>query len=153
MTDLSMYGVQLRIDEIHRATTVAAGVDAAADSGSATEEPLGVGSVRSLLPCMKKLPIKRVVHLTNVTASPVRFSLSYNTTTHHGLPPGVDAPELATFEVTGIEKAIERYNTSGSVDLRFEADYGGVLRFDKAEAVIEYEVMEEKIVQVKAEGE
>jgi hypothetical protein len=39
-----------------------------------------------------------------------------------------------------------RYNTSGTVNLRFEADYGGVLRLDKAEAVVEYEVMEEKIV-------
>ncbi len=38
------------------------------------------------------------------------------------------------------------------IDLRFEVDYGGVLKLDKAEAVIEYEVMEEKIVQIKPEG-
>ena len=57
---------------------------------------------------MKKLPIKRVVHFINVTKSPIRFSLSYNTSTLHSLPPGIDAPELAEFEITGLEKAIER---------------------------------------------
>ena len=143
-----MYGVQMRVDEVHRAPVL---VDASGADG--VEDAIVEGSVRNLLPYMKKLPIKRIVHLNNVSASPIRISLSYNTSTHHGLPPGVDSPELASFEVTGIEGVIERYNVSGVVGLRFEADYGGVMRFDKAEAVIEYEVMEEKIVTVKVDGE
>lgn len=186
--------------------------------------------VRNLLPYMKKLPSKRVVKLDGLAADPLRFSLSYNTSTHHGLPPGVAAPELAAFEVKGIEGVIKRYNVSGQVcvharstqewrglmrhahavcggagaqrsvlcttittttttithaalgssmtqasplpcsccparlmacrcrspplpagpspqtALRFEADYGGLLRLDSVEAVVEYEVMEEKIV-------
>ena len=42
---------------------------------------------------------------------------------------------------------------SGGTRVTVEVDYGGVLRFDKAEAIVEYEVMEEKIIQVKEEGE
>jgi len=147
--DLSMYGVQMRLEELHRAPVLADSAPNGADGASPVEDAISEGSVRSLLPHMKKLPIKRIVHLSNVTASPIRVSLSYNTSTHHGLPPGVDMPELASFEITGIEGVIERYNVSGVVGLRFEADYGGVMRFDKAEAVVEYEVMEEKIVTVK----
>lgn len=36
------------------------------------------------------------------------------------------------------------------VSLRFEADYGGLLKLDRVEAVVEYEVMEEKIIEVPA---
>ena len=106
----------MQIEEIHRAPPP----EGSAEVPLTADDALTTGSVRNLLPYMKKLPIKRVVHLNNVTASPIRMSLAYNTSTHHGLPPGVEAPELASFEVTGIEKAIERYNTSGVVDLRFE---------------------------------
>jgi hypoxia up-regulated 1 len=72
------------------------------------EAVVTAGSQRNLLPYMKKLPIKRVVHLSNVTGSPIKISLSYNASTHHGLPPGVDEPKLAAFEISGVEKAIER---------------------------------------------
>ena len=139
----------MHVDELHRAPVLA---DASGADG-VDDAAIIEGDVRNLLPYMKKLPIKRIVHLNNISASPIRISLSYNTSTHHGLPPGVDSPKLASFEVTGIEGVIERYNVSGVVGLRFEADYGGVMRFDKAEAVIEYEVMEEKIVTVKVDGE
>eukprot|EP00198_Chlamydomonas_reinhardtii_P001208 XP_001690543.1 ER-located HSP110/SSE-like protein [Chlamydomonas reinhardtii] len=124
MVDLTMYGVSLSLDHV----------------------PLQ--KVRNLLPFMKKLPNKRVVRLDGVAADPLRFSLAYNASTHHGLPPGVKAAELADFEATGVEDVIKRYNTSGQISLRFEADYSGLLRLDKVEAVVEYEVMEEKIIEV-----
>ena len=140
--DLTMYGVQMTVDEVHQAQTLDAGAEGSG-SGSGPD-------VRNLLPAMKKLPIKRIVHFNNLTSDPIRVSLAYNTSAPNGLPPGVDEAELGAFEITGVDGAIRRYNSSGTVNLRFEADYGGVLKLDKAEAVVEYEVMEEKIVQVKA---
>lgn len=137
LTDMSMYGLQMTVEELHQ------------DEVTAAAEVKGT---RNLLPYMKRLPIKRLVTFNGTTKDPIRFSIAYNTTTSSGLPPGVDDPHLASFEVTGINKAIERYNTSGVVSLRFEADYGGVLKLDKAEAVVEYTVMEEKIVEVPIEG-
>ena len=136
LTDMSMYGVQMTMEEIHQ------------EEQAASE----VTDVRNLLPYMKRLPIKRVVTFSNVSKDPIRFSIAYNSSTSSGLPPGVDEPHLASFEVTGINKAIERYNTSGVINLRFEADYGGVFKLDKAEAIVEYTVMEEKIVEVPVEG-
>eukprot|EP00195_Chlamydomonas_chlamydogama_P003215 CAMPEP_0202919692 /NCGR_PEP_ID=MMETSP1392-20130828/76466_1 /ASSEMBLY_ACC=CAM_ASM_000868 /TAXON_ID=225041 /ORGANISM="Chlamydomonas chlamydogama, Strain SAG 11-48b" /LENGTH=990 /DNA_ID=CAMNT_0049613149 /DNA_START=318 /DNA_END=3290 /DNA_ORIENTATION=+ len=143
MTDLSMYGIQLRVDELH--DTPADPAAAAADKGSSKE-------VKNLLPYMKKLPIKRIVHFSDVQKDPIRIVLTYNTTTHHGMPPGVTAPDLAAWEITGIDAVIKRYNTSGLINLRFEADLGGVVRFDKAEAVVDYEVMEEKIIEIKEDA-
>ncbi|KAG2448832.1 hypothetical protein HYH02_006183 [Chlamydomonas schloesseri] len=139
MVDLTMYGVSLSLDHV----VLGEGAAAALPEGA---EPLQ--KVRNLLPFMKKLPNKRVVRLDGVAADPLRFSLAYNTSTHHGLPPGVKAAELADFEATGVEDVIKRYNTSGQISLRFEADYSGLLRLDKVEAVVEYEVMEEKIIEV-----
>ncbi|KAG2432896.1 hypothetical protein HXX76_008627 [Chlamydomonas incerta] len=137
MVDLTMYGVSLSLDH------VVLGEQAAAAPGAEALQ-----KVRNLLPFMKKLPNKRVVRLDGVAADPLRFSLAYNASTHHGLPPGVKAAELADFEASGVEDVIKRYNTSGQISLRFEADYSGLLRLDKVEAVVEYEVMEEKIIEV-----
>ena len=67
----------------------------------------GVGP-RNLLPYMKKLPIKRVVHFSNVSSDPIQISLEYNTTTPHGLPPGVSNSSLAAMEITGIDTVIAR---------------------------------------------
>lgn len=41
-----------------------------------------------------------------------------------------------------------RYNQSGVTALRFDADYSGLLDFDRAECIIETEVLEDKIVEV-----
>ncbi|EFJ52505.1 heat shock protein Hsp70G [Volvox carteri f. nagariensis] len=143
MVDMTMYGISLTLDHV----VLAGGEDEAA----ASEKPAGGEpflKVRNLLPYMKKLPNKRVVKLERLAGDPLRFSLAYNASTHHGLPPGVRSPELAEFEATGVEEVIQRYNTSGLVSLRFEADYSGLFRLDKVEAVVEYEVMEEKIIEV-----
>ncbi|GIL71901.1 hypothetical protein Vretimale_636 [Volvox reticuliferus] len=141
MVDMTMYGISLTLDHV-----LLAGDADAAVVEEAGGEP--VMKVRNLLPYMKKLPNKRVVKLERLAGDPLRFSLAYNISTPHGLPPGVKTPELAEFEVTGIDGVIQRYNTSGQVSLRFEADYSGLLRLEKVEASVEYEVMEEKIIEV-----
>lgn len=45
----------------------------------------------------------------------MQVSLAYNTSTHHGLPPGVSEAALAAYNISGIKTAIDRYNTSGTV--------------------------------------
>ncbi|KXZ47053.1 hypothetical protein GPECTOR_38g290 [Gonium pectorale] len=141
MVDTTMYGVSLSLDH------VVMGAPASGEEGAGeAAEPLL--KVRNLLPYNKKLPSKRMVKLEGLAADPLRFSLAYNASTPHGLPPGTKAPELGEWEATGVEAIIQRYNTSGQVSIRFEADYGGLLHLDKVEAVVEYEVMEEKVIQV-----
>ncbi len=71
--------------------------------------------MRNLLPFMKKLPSKRVVKLDGLAADPLRFSLAYNASTAHGLPPGVSDPALGEWEARGIDDVVKRYNTSGQV--------------------------------------
>jgi hypothetical protein len=44
-----------------------------------------------------------------------------------------------------------RYNFSGKLKLRFEADHGSIVKLERAECLVEYEVMEEKIVTEKVE--
>ena len=61
-----------------------------------------------MLPHGKRLPIRRVIHFAALTKDPIRFSLFYNTSTPTGLPPGALTPELATFEVTGIDNVISK---------------------------------------------
>ena len=48
---------------------------------------LSAQKVRNLLPYMKKLPVRRIVHFNNLTKDPVRLCLTYNASTPHGLPP------------------------------------------------------------------
>lgn len=92
---------------------------------------------KAVLPFMKKVPIKRVVHLPNVTADPIKFSLQYNTSQGSPLPPGVSSPEMAHFVVTGIDTTLTKYNTTGKMGVHLSADSSGILRVDKAESVIE----------------
>ena len=68
---------------------------------------------KAVLPFMKKLPIKRVVHLPNITADPIKFSLQYNSSQGSPLPPGVTSPEMAHFVVTGVDSTLSKYNTTG----------------------------------------
>jgi len=66
--------------------------------------------VRNLLPYMKKLPVRRIVHFNDLTRDPIRLSLAYNTTTPHGVPPATDPqdPSIGHFEVTGIDTVISK---------------------------------------------
>ena len=54
---------------------------------------------KMLLPRMKRLPAKRVVHLPRGAPDPLPFSLAFDAA--HALPPGQDAHLLATFHVNG----------------------------------------------------
>ena len=57
---------------------------------------------KALLPRMKRLPAKRVVHLpppSEGAPDPLPFALSFEP--GHPLPPGASTPELAAFEITG----------------------------------------------------
>lgn len=56
----------------------------------------------------KKLPIKRAIKYTNLTIDGFSFELRYNASTIHGLPPGVEQPELGRYTVAGIQEAIKR---------------------------------------------
>ncbi|DBA73173.1 hypothetical protein WJX79_004877 [Trebouxia sp. C0005] len=104
---------------------------------------------KAVLPFMKRLPIKRVVHLPNITADPIKFSLQHNTSQGSPLPPGVTSPEMAHFVVTGVDSTLSKYNTTGKMGVHLSADSSGILRVDKAESVIE--VWEEYEVDVPVE--
>nr|QBY35573.1 heat shock protein 70G [Dunaliella salina] len=145
MTDAAMYGMSLRFDELHKQPQQDKGAAAPAPEADAEEK------VRNLLPYMKKLPVRRLIHFNNLTQDPIRMSLLYNDSTPHGLPPATDpqSSAIGTFEVSGINTVINKYNNSGVVNLRFEAGIDGVLQFERAEAVVQYTVLEEKIKYLK----
>ena len=54
---------------------------------------------KALLPFMKRVPAKRVVHLPEAARDPVEFSLSFNESAP--LPQGISTTQLANFHVTG----------------------------------------------------
>ena len=54
---------------------------------------------KALLPFMKRVPAKRVVHLPEAARDPVEFSLSFNESLP--LPQGISTTQLANFHVTG----------------------------------------------------
>lgn len=68
---------------------------------------------KTLLSCMKKFPIKRVVHLPNVTADPIKFDLLYNISQDSELPPGAASTQMAQFELSGVDSTLAKYNTTG----------------------------------------
>ncbi|KIZ04287.1 hypothetical protein MNEG_3673 [Monoraphidium neglectum] len=151
MTDVAMYGVTWISDDL-RGASAADGDEEHSDPKELSSKQLGP-LVKSLLPTGKKLPIKRAVKFHNLTADAFSFRLEYNTTARHGLPPGHEGgPVIASYDVTGVADAVARYNHSGVTALRFDADWSGLVALDRAECVVEVEVMEEKTIQVPAEG-
>ncbi|KAK9826508.1 hypothetical protein WJX81_008378 [Elliptochloris bilobata] len=107
---------------------------------------------KALLPFMKRLPARRVVHLPEGAADPVTFRLALDAT-ERSLPPGTDAPELAEYTLSGIGKALAAHAEPGKVSVHFRADSSGLIALEKAEAV--FETTEEYSVQapvVEAEG-
>jgi hypothetical protein len=48
------------------------------------------------------------VKYTNLTIDGFSFELRYNSSTTHGLPPGVTDPFLAGYTVSGISAAVQR---------------------------------------------
>ncbi|WIA37837.1 hypothetical protein OEZ86_014693 [Tetradesmus obliquus] len=170
MTDIAAFGVSFESHDLHLPPAAAAPAKDAAASSKASKkskakgkkgaaaveeeavEPLASSKsghvLKNLLPAGKKLPIKRAIKYTNLTIDGFSFELRYNASTVHGLPPGVESPELAKYTVAGIQDAIKRYNQSGVTTLRFEADYSSLLHFSSAECVVELEVIEDKVIEV-----
>uniref|UniRef100_A0A383VU00 Uncharacterized protein n=1 Tax=Tetradesmus obliquus TaxID=3088 RepID=A0A383VU00_TETOB len=170
MTDIAAFGVSFESHDLHLPAAAAAPAKDAAASSKASKkskakgkkgaaaveeeavEPLASSKsghvLKNLLPAGKKLPIKRAIKYTNLTIDGFSFELRYNASTVHGLPPGVESPELAKYTVAGIQDAIKRYNQSGVTTLRFEADYSSLLHFSSAECVVELEVIEDKVIEV-----
>ena len=68
---------------------------------------------KAVLPFMKKVPVKRVVLLPNITADPIKFSLLYNTSQGLPLPPGAASKQMAEYTVTGVDGVLSKYNTTG----------------------------------------
>ena len=64
--------------------------------------------LRTLLPHMKRLPAKRVVHLPNFTADPFSVSLQFNASDAHPLPPSIHSENYAVFEVSGNKDAVAK---------------------------------------------
>ncbi len=55
---------------------------------------------KALMPFMKRVPAKRVVHLPEAARDPVEFSLSFNESLP--LPQGISSTQLANYHVTGM---------------------------------------------------
>lgn len=77
------------------------------------EEAESAFKPKTLLSYMKRFPIKRVVHLPNVTADPIKFDLVYNISQGSELPPGAASPHMAQFVLTGVDTTLTKYNTTG----------------------------------------
>ena len=108
---------------------------------------------KTLLPYMKRVPVKRVVHLPNVTADPIHFSLHYNISQGMPLPPGAASAEMASFTLTGVDAVLSKYNTTGKLGVHFSADSSSIVKVEKAESVIElWEEYEVEVPLVSQEG-
>ncbi|KAL3157632.1 hypothetical protein ABBQ32_012079 [Trebouxia sp. C0010 RCD-2024] len=134
MADGTVYPITFQLDESTKVKT--------GEAGSAFKP-------KTLLSYMKKFPTKRVVHLPNVTADPIKFALLYNVSQSRGLPPGTASPVMAQFVVTGVDSTLTKYNTTGKMGVHFSVDSSSILKVDKAESVIE--VWEEYEVEVPVE--
>lgn len=55
---------------------------------------------KALMPFMKRVPAKRVVHLPEAARDPVEFSLSFNESMP--LPQGISSTQLGNYHVTGV---------------------------------------------------
>lgn len=77
------------------------------------EEAESAFKPKTLLSYMKRFPIKRVVHLPNVTADPIKFDLVYNISQGSELPPGAASRHMAQFVLTGVDTTLTKYNTTG----------------------------------------
>ena len=71
----------------------------------------------TLLPRFKKLPVKRVVALNNITGD-TRLSVSYDDAGTGLMPAGTPSAEIAAFLISGMEDVAAKYNATGKVNFR-----------------------------------
>eukprot|EP00891_Asterochloris_glomerata_P004630 jgi/Astpho2/4630/Aster-00203 len=127
MTDGVTHPVTYQLDD---STQVADGEDG-------TEAMATAFKPKALLPFLKKVPTKRVVHLPNITTDPIRFRLFYDTDSGVPLPPSTAKATLGTFEATGLESVLSKWNETGKINVHLKADSSGLISVDKAECVLD----------------
>eukprot|EP00232_Nephroselmis_pyriformis_P023456 CAMPEP_0182865414 /NCGR_PEP_ID=MMETSP0034_2-20130328/7674_1 /TAXON_ID=156128 /ORGANISM="Nephroselmis pyriformis, Strain CCMP717" /LENGTH=1056 /DNA_ID=CAMNT_0024997707 /DNA_START=203 /DNA_END=3373 /DNA_ORIENTATION=- len=130
MTDGAVYPLELEMEEPE--------ADPENPPAEGEEPDLEAGGVkrRTLLPRMKKLPVKRIVSLPNVDKDEVNLKVFYKDL----LPPGVYDDLLGDWTISGIVNASTKYNTTigkPKVNVHFEVSRSGILTLAKAEAVID----------------
>ncbi len=76
---------------------------------------------KTLLPFMKRMPVRRVVHLPSTDANEATFTLSHAPGPDGVLllPPGMTHPELGSWTVGGLQDVLEQYNDTGRVSVHF----------------------------------
>ena len=79
----------------------------------------------TLLPRFKKLPVKRVVALNNITGD-TRLSVSYDDAGTGLMPAGTPSAEIAAFLISGMEDVAAKYNATGKVNFRLFPFYNWV---------------------------
>lgn len=85
---------------------------------------------------LKKMPVRRVVHLPNATADPVNLKLL------SGEPiPGTKPSDmnnvLGSFSITGIDDVIKKHGRAGKLSTHWTVSTSGIATLDRAEAVLE----------------
>jgi hypothetical protein len=91
---------------------------------------------KELAPFLRKLGSKRKVALADITADPFTFSLSFS---GDRKPCCLKTDKLATYTVSGVKQAIDRYGQAGKVTLQFMVDSDGLLQLSEAVMTVEVE--------------
>ncbi len=73
----------------------------------------------------------------HLPADPIRFRLFYDTDSGVPLPPSTAKATLGTFEATGLEGVLSKWNETGKINVHLKADSSGLISVDKAECVLD----------------
>lgn len=73
----------------------------------------------------------------HLPADPIRFRLFYDTDSGVPLPPSTAKATLGTFEATGLESVLSKWNETGKINVHLKADSSGLISVDKAECVLD----------------
>ena len=87
-----------------------------------------------LLPLWKKVPVKRIVSLSNLREG-ATLTLTYDAASGRPLPPGVTSPQIATYSLTGITDLAAKYNATGKYNAHFTVSRSGLVALEKARGV------------------
>ena len=113
------------------------------EAGSGATANGGAAGGKVLLPRGKRLPAKRLVSYTGISAD-FRLTARYDALTSEQLPPsavadGGDAGHIATWGVSGVTSAPSKtHNSTGKVTATFLVGRDGILVLDKVELGVEF---------------
>jgi len=85
---------------------------------------------------LKRLPVRRVVHLPNVSADPINLQLLEGPP-KPGATPSEATQSLGAFTITGIDDVIKKHGEAGKISTHLTVDSSGIVSLDRAEAVLE----------------